>query len=187
MNPSRDQLSPGEIERQLYEAEQFLEDLFPQTVDDVREMLAMFGTTPVELPECLREPDAVFERMIEKQQTQQDPGAFSKLLAMLRAEKKLSTEQLAAKTNLDADDLRTIETVPGTRASPLTVLAIAEYFKLEPRAVMRLAGLIRDAKSSVQRRALSVAACAKPNFDSLTPKEKACFHTLVERLRERGE
>lgn len=187
MNPSRDHLSPGEIERQLYEAEQFLDGLFPQTADEVRETLAMFGTTPVELPERLREPNAVFDRMIEKQQAVQEPTAFGKLLTMLRTQKKLSIEQLAAKTDLDAEDLRAIETVPGSEPSPLTVSTIAEYFKLEPRNVMRLAGLTRDAKTKVLQKALSVAACAKPTFDSLTSQEQACFRALVEKLREKGE
>ena len=187
MNPSRDHFSPGEIELQLYEAEQFLEGLFPQTADEVRETLAMFGTTPVELPERLREPDAVFDRMMEKQQSEQEPTAFGKLLTILRTQKKLSIEQLAAKTDLDAGDLRTIETVPGSVASPLTVSTIAEYFKLEPRNVMRLAGLTRDSKSPALQKALSVAAYAKPNFDSLTSKEQAYFHALVEKLREKGE
>lgn len=187
MNPSRDHLSPGEIERQLYEAEQFLQGIFPQTADEVRETLAMFGTTPVELPERLREPDAAFNRMIEKQKAEQEPTAFGKLLTMLRTQKKLSIEQLAAKTDLDAGDLRTIETVPGSVASPLTVSTIAEYFKLEPCNVMRLAGLTRDSKPPGLQKALSVAACAKPNFDSLTQEQKAWFHALVEKLREKGE
>jgi transcriptional regulator with XRE-family HTH domain len=187
MNPSRDHHSPGEIERQLYEAEQFLEGLFPKTADEVRETLAMFGTTPVDLPEQLREPDAVFNRMSEKQQAQQEPTAFGKLLTMLRTQKKLSIEQLAAKTNLDAGDLRTIETVPDSVASPLTVSTIAEYFKLEARNVMRLAGLTRDTNTPVLQKALSVAAYAQPNFDSLTSNEQAYFRALVETLREKGE
>lgn len=187
MNPSHDHLSPSEIERQLYEADKFLDGLFPQTADEVWETLAMFGTTPVELPERLRESDAVFDRMIEKQRAQHEPSAFGTLLTMLRTEKKLSIEQLAAKTDLDAADLRQIETVPGAVVSPLTVSTIADYFKLEPRKLIRLAGLTRDAKTSGLQGALSVAACAKPNFEALTPKEKACFHALVKKLREKGE
>ena len=187
MNPSHDQLSPSEIAPQLYEAEQFLDGLFPQTADEVLETLAMFGTTPVELPERLREPDAVFDRMIEKQQAQHEPSAFGTLLTMLRTEKRLSIEQLATKTDLDADDLRQIETVPGAVASPLTVSTIADYFKLEPRKLIRLAGLTSNAKIPVHQDALSVAACAKPNFDALTPKEKACLYALVKKLREKGE
>ncbi len=187
MNPSRDKLSPSEIERQLYEADQFLNGLFPQTADEVRETLAMFGTTPVELPEQLSEPNVVFDCMIEKQQAQQEPSAFGTLLTLLRTQKKLSIEQLAATTDLDIGDLRRIETTPGSKPSPLTVSSIAEYFKLEPCNVMRLAGLTRDAKTPGLQKALSVAACAKPNFDSLTLEQRACFHTFVEQLRKKGE
>lgn len=187
MTPSRDDLSYNQIERQLYEAEQFLDGLFPQTADEVRETLAMFGTTPVELPERLREVEAVFDRMIEKQHAQTEPSAFGKLLTMLRTEKRLSIEQLAAKTDLDTEDLRTIEATPGSVASPLLVSTIADYFKLEPRNVMRLAGLTRNSQTPALPMALSVAACAKPNFDSLTRDEKACFHALVKQLRKKGE
>ena len=104
MNPSRDHLSPSEIERQLYEADQFLEGLFPETADEVRETLAMFGTTPVKLPERLREPDAVFDRMIEKKQAQQEPSAFGTLLTMLRTEKSgMDRETLLAPIRLMAE------------------------------------------------------------------------------------
>ena len=187
MNPSRDHLSPSEIERQLYESEQFLEGLFPQTADEVRETQAMFGTTPVQLPERLREPKAVLDRIVQTDRMQREPTAFGKLVTMLRTEKRLSIEQLADKTDLDAEDLRKIESEPGNTASPFAVSTLAEYFKLQPSNVMRLAGLTRDSQVTSLQGLLSVAACAKPNFDSLSREEKELFYELVKQLRRKGE
>lgn len=56
-----------DIERELYEADQFIVGLFPQTVGEVHEMLTVLDTTPVELPERLRDTEAVFDRIIAKQ------------------------------------------------------------------------------------------------------------------------
>jgi transcriptional regulator with XRE-family HTH domain len=187
MSPSRDHLSPSEIERQLYESEQFLEGLFPQTVDEVRETQTMFGTTPVALPERLREPEAVLDRIVQKEHMHVEPSALGTLLTMLRTEKKLSIEQLASKTDLDADDLRKIESEPGNPATPLAVAVLAEFFKLQPRKVMRLAGLTRDPQTPLLQGTLSVAACAKPTFDSLSSEEKELFHEFVKQLRDKGD
>ena len=109
MNPRNDDLSPSEIEQLLYEADQFVDGLFPQTEADVAEMETMFGSTPVELPERLRKPEAVLERIIQQEPAAQKPSPFGTLVTMLRTEKKLSIDQLAQKTDLDAGDLRSLE------------------------------------------------------------------------------
>lgn len=59
-----------DIERELYKADQFIVGLFPQTPDEVRDMLTLSATTPIELPERLRDPEAVLDRIIEKQDTE---------------------------------------------------------------------------------------------------------------------
>jgi hypothetical protein len=182
MNPRNDDLTPSEIEQLLYEADQFVDGLFPQTEADVAEMETMFGSTPVELPERLRKPEAVLERIIQQEPAAQKPSPFGTLVTMLRTEKKLSIDQLAQKTDLDADDLRSLES-GGHAASPLAVTVLAEFFRLQPHKVMRLAGLTRDS-ADLPSQSLSVAACAKPNFDALNPQERAIFHALVKQLRK---
>lgn len=186
MHPSRDHLSPDEIERQLYETEQFLDGLFPQSEAEVCELQMMFGSTPVELPQQLREPSELLKRIVSEEALERSPSEFGKLVTILRTEKQLSVEQLAEKTDLDVDDLRNIESKPGTPASPLVVSTIAEYFKLEPRKLMRVAGLTREPIDSSLQANLSVAACAKPNFDALTREEKAMFHEIVKQLRKKA-
>lgn len=186
MRPSHDDPSPSEIERKLYDADQFLDGIFPQSESEVAETMAMFGTTPVDLPEHLRNAETVLKRIVKREPPAPKPSAFGKLVTMLRTEKKLSVEQLAQKTDLDVDDLRRIESESGNVASPLAVSVLADYFKLQLPKVIRLAGLAREPQDPSHDGALSVAACAKPNFDSLTPEEKTLFHAFVKQLRRRG-
>lgn len=183
MNPRNDDLSPDEIEQLLYQADQFVDSLFPQTEADVAEMETIFGSTSVELPERLRKPEAVLDRIIRRQEpVAQKPSPFGTLVTMLRTEKRLSIDQLARKTDLDADDLRQLES-GHQAASPLAVTVLAEFFRLKPQKVMRMAGLTRES-SALPRESLSVAACAKPNFDALDAQERAVFHALVKQLRK---
>ncbi len=184
MNTRKDYLSPSEIERLLYDADQFVDSLFPQTEADVAEMQAMFGSTPIELPERLREPKLVLERIIERERAAPKPSAFGKLVTMLRTENKLSIEQLAQRIDLDAEDLQNIES-GANAASPLAVTVLAEFFKLQPQKIMRMTGLTRESSDRPQSEILSVAACAKPNFDSLDSQERAMFHALVKQLRNK--
>jgi hypothetical protein len=186
MHPSHDDLTPNEIERRLYAADQFLDGLFPQSEADVAELQTMFGSTPVELPERLRDAGAVLDRIAQKEGASPKPSAFGKLITMMRTEKKLSIDQLAEKTDLDADELRHIESEGGIVASPLVVSVLADYFKLQPQKAMRLAGLTRESRDPPHSDILSVAACAKPNFESLDPEEKALFHEFVKQLRKKG-
>jgi hypothetical protein len=49
-----------------------------------------------------------------------------------------------------------------------------------------MAGLTRE-PADLLHEPLSVAACAKPNFDALTAEEKSLFHALVKQLRTKSE
>ncbi len=144
-------------------------------------MQAMFGSTPVELPNRLREPEAVLERIIKKDSATPKPTAFGKLITMLRTEKKLSLDSLAQKVDLDVEDLEKLEQ-GRIAASPLAVTVLAEFFGLQPQKTIRMAGLARESAGPLYE-TLSVAACAKPNFDTLTPEEKSLFHAFVKQLR----
>ena len=186
MEPSRDSLSASEVERQLYEAAQFVDGLFPQSEDEIKELQSMFGTTPITLPESLREPNAVLKRIIDAEDEQKEPTEFGCLITMLRTEKKLSVEQLATKVALSPETISSIESDPNTVATPFAATALAEYFQLQPQSVIRLAGLTRESSTNSCEPALSVAACAKPNFESLTRAEKDLFHQLVKRLRKKA-
>lgn len=185
MNTRKNDPSPAEVERLLYEADQFVDGLFPQTDSDVAEMELMFGSTPVELPEQLRRPELVLERIIQREAATPQSTAFGKLITMLRTEQKLSVAQLAQKTDLDCDELQDIESGKAS-ASPMSVTVLAQFFKLQPQKAIRMAGLTRESTDELPGESLSVAACAKPNFQALDQQERATFHALVKRLRNKG-
>jgi len=185
MNTRKNDPSPDEIERLLYEADQFIDGLFPQTESEVADMQSIFGSTPVELPEQLRNPKRVLEQIVQREHPAPQPTAFGKLVTMLRTEQKLSLAQLAQKTDLDLEDLQDIESGKAA-ASPMAVTLLGQFFRLQPQKARRLAGLTRDSSDQQQNETLSVAACAKPNFDSLDLQEKAMFHALVKQLRKKG-
>ena len=185
MHPENYHISPNDIERQLYESEKFLDELFPQTIEDVQEMQEMFGSTSVELPEKLRDSKAIVARIIQKGEEANDGSAFGNLVSMLRMEKKWSIEQLAEKVDLDPDDLLDIESGQNPVASPLVVTVIADYFKLQRTKMMQLAGLIQESDGRLTE-SLSMAAYAKPNFDLLSSEEKKLFYALIKQLRKKG-
>lgn len=185
MNTRKNNLSPSEIERLLYESDQFVDGLFPRSEADVAEMQAMLGSTPVELPERLREPEAVLERIIKNGSAAPRPTAFGKLITMLRTEKRLSIDSLAQKVDFDVEELEKLEQ-GRLAASPLAVTVLAEFFGLQPQKAIRLAGLARESAGPLCE-TLSVAACAKPNFDTLTPEEKSLFHAFVKQLRTKDK
>lgn len=185
MNTRKNDPSPDEVERLLYEADQFVCGLFPQTEGEVAEAQLMFGSTPVELPEQLRNPRTVFERITRREQPTFAPTPFGKLISVLRTEQKLSLAQLAKKTDLDVEDLQDIESGKAA-VSPMAVSVLAQFFRLQPQKARRIAGLTREATDQPSDEALFVAACAKPNFDALDPQERAMFHALIKRLRKNG-
>jgi hypothetical protein len=185
MNTRRNDLSPSEIERLLYESNQFIDALFPQSEADVDDLQVMFGTTPVDLPERLREPEAVLDRIIKNKPGKPKPSAFGKLITMLRTEKKLTIKALAEKLDLDAEDLQNLE-AGCTAASPLAVTVLAEFFNLQTQKVIRMAGLTQESADPAHE-TLSVAAYAKPNFDALTTEEKSMFRALVKQLRTKDK
>lgn len=185
MNTRKSDPSLEELERLLYEADQFVCGLFPQTESEVAEMQLMFGSTRVELPEQLRDPQAVLERIVQREQPVFEPTPFGKLITMLRTEQKLSLAQLAQKTNLDAEDLENIESGKGP-VTPMAVSVLAQFFRLQLHKAKRMAGLTREATGQSPDEALSVAACAKPNFDALDHREREMFHALVKQLRTNG-
>lgn len=174
---------PRNIERRLYEANRALDDVIAQTPEAVREMEAMFGSTPRILPEALRNASKVLERIKHDEQGKNAPRAFGKMITLLRTEKRLSVEQLATKTGLDVEEILEVESCQSDEVEPMIVSVLADYFKLQPRKLQRLAGLTRETSDEESYGALGIAACAKPEFDKLSSEQKKLFHQWVKQLR----
>ncbi len=183
MRPIFERESPRNIERRLHQANQALNEAIAQTPEDVREMEVMFGSTPRVLPEALRDADKVLARIKQNDNESHIPTAFGKLITLLRTEKRLSVEQLAAKTDLDTEDIVEIESCGSCDAEPMVVSVLAGFFKLPPRKLQQLAGLTRASSHHELSESLGIAACAKPDFDKLTKQEQKLFHQWVKQLR----
>ena len=65
--------------------------------------------------------------------------AFGTLVAMLRRDRMLSVEELAAEARISAADLLNIEVDPKYVPSPRAVHQLAEYFHIPQRSLLKLA------------------------------------------------
>ena len=175
--------TPRNIERRLYEANRALDDVIAQTSEAVLEMEAMFGSTPRTLPEALRNASKVLERIKQDEQGKNTPKVFGKVITLLRTEKGLTPEQLAWKTGLDVEEILEVESGGNCDVEPMIVSVLADYFKLQPRKLQKLAGLTQESNNSDWAGALGIAACAKPEFDKLSREEKKLFYQWVKQLR----
>lgn len=185
MRTRNKEITPAEMERQLYDADQGLDELFPQNEEELREAMQMYGSTPVDVPEKLRSGKEVLARIKERESTSAGASEFGKLISTLRTKKKLSLEKLADKTDLDVDELQEIENSPENVAGPLAVTELASFFKLNPSKVSRLAGLtVPIEQQNLDDCLLSFAACSSGNFSELTRDEKKMFLQIVKQLRK---
>ena len=175
MNNPKEKTPHPEQERELYEADRYVDSLFPQTPEDVTEAEMVFGSTEVELPVKLRSSKVVFELIMAKEKAKKESAAFGNMLRMLRTENKLSIQSLAKKTDLDPQELTEIESGECKEISPLVVSVIARYFKLATQKLSQMANLTRPSIVSDSEDALFIAACAKPEFDQLTTDEMQVF------------
>lgn len=175
--------SPRNVERRLYEANRALDDVIAQTPETVREMEVMFGSTPRVLPDALQSASKVLEKIKRDEEGENAPRAFGKVITLLRTEKRLTPEQLATKTGLDVDEILEVESGSNNDVEPMIVSVLADYFKLQPRKLQKLAGLTQESNNSGWSGALGIAACAKPEFDKLSREEKKLFHQWVKQLR----
>ncbi len=144
----------------------------------------MFGTTPCELPDSLRVAGDVLERIVQSDNASRSPTAFGKMVSLMRTERKLTIEQLAEKTDLDIDELQEIELCPDNTPEPMAVSVLAEFFKLSPKKLQRLAGLARESVDDEIKDSLGIAAGAKPEFSQLTRQQRRLFYQWVKYLRK---
>jgi transcriptional regulator with XRE-family HTH domain len=175
MNTPNDKTPHSDLERELYEADRYIDSLFPQTPEEVAEAEMLFGSTEVELPEKLRSSKMVFDSIVAKEKAKKESAAFGNMLRMLRTESKLSIQALAKRTDLDPLELEEIESGNCKAISPLVVSVIARHFKLATQKLSQIANLTRPSAVNDCDDALFIAACAKPEFDQLSSDEIKVF------------
>ena len=168
MLPSNRNQTPRNVERALYRASETLKGLIAQTPEEFEETQSLLGSTPCERPESLQDADAVLERIIKQDTEKNEPSAFGKTITLLRTQKRLSIEQLAKKTDLDADEITEIESSPNNDVDPMAVTVLAEFFGMSVDRMQRLAGLTTNSTMGDDFESLHLAAGAQPEFDDLS-------------------
>ncbi len=108
---------------------------------------------------------------------------FGKLIQLLRRDKKLSAEKLAAGADISLDDLNKIERDPLFRPDPRSVYMLAEFFDIPKKKLQQLSGLTAANDSHLQEEALRFAASANPAAD-LSREEKSALKAFISVLNE---
>ena len=106
--------------------------------------------------------------------------AFGRLMHMMRRQKAMTVEALAARARIDAEEVLLIEAKPDFKAEVRTVHQLAEVFQLQPKALLELAGATAVREEIVQE-ALKFAASSEP-IAKLTREEAAAVDAFVAAL-----
>ena len=83
---------------------------------------------------------------------------FQLFIQMLRRSKKLTIEELARKTEIDRDELVTMERNPGYSPTPLTLHRLCGFYGIPERKMLVLVGAVRHVPEDVKEHASRFAA-----------------------------
>lgn len=109
--------------------------------------------------------------------------AFGALVELCRRNSGLNAEQLAKKAGIDAEEVLEIEHDPCYMPEPDAVHKLATVFKLPPRPLLELAGLVEPKSPSLRQEALRFAAQSE-SVAALSRSEKAALDAFVAVLAE---
>jgi transcriptional regulator with XRE-family HTH domain len=107
--------------------------------------------------------------------------AFGALVQLLRRDRKLSVEQLAANAQLSASEILNIEFDPKYVPKPRTVFQISKYFSLPDRSLMKLANVTTVHSNKLRDAAVRFAASSSTVMD-LSREERAALTEFVQFL-----
>ncbi|REJ88255.1 MAG: XRE family transcriptional regulator [Planctomycetota bacterium] len=172
------------MERRLYASLRDAGAIIPQTAEEVAQAEARVAASPIELPERLRDSRQAFARMqarIVGTDASSTPHVFGKLIAMLRIQRRLSVEALAAKAQVELQEIAHIEAEPDYEPKPRTVKQLADVFGVAPSAMARVANLTRQTDERIVEEAVRFAACAK-DMDKLTREQWRVLKEFVSLL-----
>lgn len=109
--------------------------------------------------------------------------AFGALVRLERRNSKLTVTELAKTLDIDEAELREIEHDPQYQTRPRTILGIAQYFKLPPKTVMKLAGAAVSNDEHFTEKAMKFAAHSD-DIGTLNDEEKQLLRSFVEFLND---
>jgi transcriptional regulator with XRE-family HTH domain len=108
--------------------------------------------------------------------------AFHLCMQMLRRKQKLTIDALAAKTDLDRDELIAMERNPGYRPSPLTLHKLSHFYGIPEKRMLVLAGAVKDVPRNISEQASRFAAQSE-SFANLTGEEKKALDDFMKALQ----
>ena len=108
--------------------------------------------------------------------------AFHLCMQMLRRKQKLTIDQLAAKVEVDRNELVSMERNPGYRPSPLTLHKLSRLYRISERKLLVLAGAIKDGPQGFCDQASQFAAQSE-SFANLTAEEKTALDDFIRVLK----
>lgn len=186
----------SEQNEELCETEQTVFEVMRGIVDekddsDVRELIAQANewSSSLSMPDYLRDPNTVFnliQTRFHNSQENQHPvqnadRAFSTFVKMQRRARGVSVESLAAKAEIDQEELERIETDSSYEPRPRTIRQLALFFNIPSRSLAKLAHLRRQTDERLVKESVAFAACAN-NMDQLTREQRAALKAFVKVL-----
>jgi len=106
---------------------------------------------------------------------------FSNLLRMLRLNAGLSYEKLAKKINANIEELILIERQAGYRASPRTLVSLANFYKIPTSKLLQIGGAVKNIDEKLNDEVIRFAAESE-SFDKLTKEEKKLLQKIVKAI-----
>lgn len=110
--------------------------------------------------------------------------AFGRFVQLMRRNRRLTIEQLAAEADVDAGELVVIEEDVRHSPEPMTVYQLAKVFKTSEKSLLQLAGLTVKKDPQFVQHAVRFAAKSEP-IAKLTAEEQAALETFVAVLNSR--
>ncbi|ESX82765.1 helix-turn-helix transcriptional regulator [Mesorhizobium sp. LNJC405B00] len=107
--------------------------------------------------------------------------AFGVFIRQLRRRDQLSVETLGAKARVEAAEIRLIERDPNYKPRPRTVHQLAEFFRMPPRALMKLSGATVTRDEVLQEEAQKFAA-KSDDLSKLSKHEQQVLDSFVKFL-----
>ena len=108
---------------------------------------------------------------------------LNSLLIMLRRRDNIDEAELAARANVDEEEVRRIEYDPHYLPSPRTIFKLEKAFSLPSGVLAKLSGAIKANSPCMEERVLEFAANAKA-IGKLTKEERELLNRFVRFLSE---
>jgi hypothetical protein len=110
--------------------------------------------------------------------------AFGRFVNLMRRQRAMSIEQLAATADLDVGELVSIEDDLHFMPAPRTVFLLAQTFRVSQQRLMQLAGLASPKDAHFRQEAVRFAARSE-SVQKLTKEENAALQAFIAVLSQR--